>query len=310
MVLCMKYTILINQKAIIDAGFVKKTDLIDWAILGYIQDWMQSPKAQLKNGHVWLNYNHLIEEMPMLNLKAKQSISNRVKKLHNLKLIDKFQDKDDLRLYVKVTDLYSQVVVFNDVPEKGHPSQSRNTCLLEGTDYGEKETQPTDFEDVHEIGQGVPFEERGVPEKGHSTYHQDHSIFLSPSIGADAQNFEDVPPPSTPENLNDRQAAFQWAQSHPFWSGVITDNQRFLYNWAKRGKNGFRTQWEQYKAQQAQAEQQAQAPKVNQGGNGNAATQRTTTEDGRRNVRFDDLTESQKIAHRCGMGIAGINVTP
>jgi hypothetical protein len=112
----MKYTLgAINQIGIVDAGLDKKTDVIDWCILDYIFDWKNSPKANVLNGMVWLSYSHFIKEMPLLGLNDKSSVSKRVKKLKELKLIDTFQSPDDMRLYAKTTDLYYSIVKFSSV---------------------------------------------------------------------------------------------------------------------------------------------------------------------------------------------------
>ena len=124
----MKYTINVNQKAIADAGFFekRKTDLIDWAILGYIAHWMLNPKATKDGeGRVWINYKHLWSEMPALNISSKPTISRRLKKLEKLKLLDNHQNNFDKRLFSKVTGVYFQATEFTSdfcrVTETEHP---------------------------------------------------------------------------------------------------------------------------------------------------------------------------------------------
>ena len=70
--LTMKYTILINQAAVVEAGLHKITDLVDWAILEYIVAWQTNPEAERnQDDFVWINYKHFIAEMPLVGLNTK-----------------------------------------------------------------------------------------------------------------------------------------------------------------------------------------------------------------------------------------------
>jgi len=107
----MKYTILINQAGIVDAGLADKTDFSDWAILEYIVAWQSHSNAMRYGDHIWLNYKNLLSEIPMLCVRTKSGISTRIARLRDLKLLSTKQT-DDNRLYVKVTDFYLSVVGF------------------------------------------------------------------------------------------------------------------------------------------------------------------------------------------------------
>lgn len=102
----MKYSIFINQYAITKLGLDKKTDLIDWAILDYLKDWTFATKKKTLTldgkEYIWINYNHLLEQMPLLGFKDKHSIGDRVKKFKLLNLIETFQSKDNT-LYFRFT---------------------------------------------------------------------------------------------------------------------------------------------------------------------------------------------------------------
>jgi hypothetical protein len=104
----MKYTILINQAHVFNAGLHTSTDLIDWAILDYIKAWQVNPKAARLDDHVWINYNHLIKEMPLLGLNSKGAVSNRIAKLRDLNLIGSVQD-DFGRLFIKTSQFFSNL---------------------------------------------------------------------------------------------------------------------------------------------------------------------------------------------------------
>lgn len=104
----MKYTILINQAHVFNAGLHTSTDLIDWAILDYINAWQANPKAARLQDHVWINYNHLIKEMPLLGLNSKGAVSNRISKLRHLNLIKSVED-DFGRLFIKTSQFFTDL---------------------------------------------------------------------------------------------------------------------------------------------------------------------------------------------------------
>ena len=107
----MKYTILINQAAVVEAGLHKTTDLVDWAILEYIQTWQTNPEAERLDDFVWINYKHFIAEMPLVGLNTKGSVSRRLTKLEELSLIEKVLDEDG-RAFCKTTVLFHQITQF------------------------------------------------------------------------------------------------------------------------------------------------------------------------------------------------------
>lgn len=103
----MKYTIVINQVGVVKAGLLGITDFSDWAIIGYIKDLFAHPKSTKlpfkDNLYVWINYAHIIEEMPMLGISTKNPLSDRFKKLKKLSLIDTVALKDNT-VYVRLTE--------------------------------------------------------------------------------------------------------------------------------------------------------------------------------------------------------------
>ena len=113
----MKYNILINQLGVAKAGLAGKTDLADWAIIDYLQQWYFAERKKTifvqERGinYVWLNYKHLIEEMPLLGIKDKDALSNRIKKLKQLGLIDTFQTADRT-LYFILTPKCVEIIGF------------------------------------------------------------------------------------------------------------------------------------------------------------------------------------------------------
>jgi hypothetical protein len=102
----VKYTIFINQLACYRMGLCEKLDITDLAILDYIHGWCVAPRADRiildHEEYTRINYAHLIEEMPVLRIREKDTISTRIKKIRDLALIKTFQAKDNT-LYVRQT---------------------------------------------------------------------------------------------------------------------------------------------------------------------------------------------------------------
>lgn len=96
----MQYNIRINQLAL---SGEKNLDITDCAILDYLiwiclsQD--SRVEKQRYKGYTWVNYKHLIQEMPLLRIKSTSSISVRINKLVKAKLIKTIRKKDN-RLFV------------------------------------------------------------------------------------------------------------------------------------------------------------------------------------------------------------------
>mgnify|MGYP001176951067 CR=1 FL=1 len=103
----MKYNIYINQKALINS----KLDLKDAAILDYIKAFCGVDDKRVKqlvvseNGmdykYTWINFNHLIKEMPILGIKQKASISERIKNIEKRGYIKCFM-APERSLYIRI----------------------------------------------------------------------------------------------------------------------------------------------------------------------------------------------------------------
>ena len=90
----MKYTATINLAGIHDAGLSDKTDLADWVIIEYIFEWYAVTTATRRGDKVWINFRHMIAEIPILGIKSKSAISARLKKLASLGLLDIEHDEE------------------------------------------------------------------------------------------------------------------------------------------------------------------------------------------------------------------------
>jgi len=130
----VKYTITINQVGIARAGLDKKTDVTDWMIIDYLKEWFFSgyakkvaftdPSKGTHTDYVWVNYNHLMENLPLIHIKDKDAISKRFKKLKKLKLIDTKKMPDN-SLYFILTPGCIDTCFYKEENENDLPLQKK-----------------------------------------------------------------------------------------------------------------------------------------------------------------------------------------
>ena len=105
----MKYTIRINQLALANT----KLDLKDATILDYLIGFCSADDKNIKQlsfseggkdyRYTWINFNYLIKEMPLLRLKSKASISDRITNIQKAGFIKTFK-APDRSLYIRLTE--------------------------------------------------------------------------------------------------------------------------------------------------------------------------------------------------------------
>ena len=113
----MKYSIFINQKNITELA--PKLDIVDAAILDFLIHFCSSDDKKIKQmtfqeegisyRYTWINYGYLIEQMPLLGIRQKTSITNRLQKISDEGFIKTFYAKDQnvyIRLTEKIKSLY------------------------------------------------------------------------------------------------------------------------------------------------------------------------------------------------------------
>jgi hypothetical protein len=109
----MKYNININQKALAKYDI----DLKDMAIFDYIHVMCASVNKNIEKerfkGHTWINYERLIEDMPALRIKSRNTISARIANLENSGLVttEKKMINGHRRVFVKMTTQSDSVFV-------------------------------------------------------------------------------------------------------------------------------------------------------------------------------------------------------
>lgn len=105
----MKYSIFINQKLLQEVA--PEINLKDAAILDYVKNLCRSRskklcKVQSNDGKIytWMDYKHLLREMPLLGFKSTAAISYAIKRLEKSGFITTAQDEKTYRKYVTLTD--------------------------------------------------------------------------------------------------------------------------------------------------------------------------------------------------------------
>ncbi|MCF7819892.1 MAG: hypothetical protein K9M44_00270 [Candidatus Pacebacteria bacterium] len=105
----MKYNININQIVLSQT----RLDIIDGAILDYLYYLCSSRNKRVeekrKNGYTWVNFNYLMEEMPMLGIKSKSRISERIRKIAKEGFLRTMRDGN--KFYVELTEKIDEVFV-------------------------------------------------------------------------------------------------------------------------------------------------------------------------------------------------------
>lgn len=191
----MKFSTTINHAGVASIGMIGKTDLVDWCLLDYISNFEACEKAKKLGEKVWINFKHLIAEMPMLGLNSKSSVSNRIKKLRVLGLLETSQDLTDQKLYAQTSELYKTAA---------------NFCAY--TVLQEKPTVQTEKQPVHE--------------SEHKTVNQDYLINnLNQNHFSSSPAEEKTVISLSPE----QQEVFDWAVTHSFWHTATVSLETFKH---------------------------------------------------------------------------------
>ena len=129
----MKYSIQINQKAIVELN--KETganlDLKDATIISFFKDYTHFPKVkkQIINNEVfyWISYQWIIDENPLLEIENKDVLGRRIEKICNAGILQKFLDKKQgNKIYLAFGKNYQRLIT--DTPtysKQGSPTYSK-----------------------------------------------------------------------------------------------------------------------------------------------------------------------------------------
>ena len=110
----MKYTIQINQLAIIENEFnIKGTTLDTWALLDFLVFFNSAKNHKTLNrdgvSYLWINYNYIQENIPLCNL-YKQAIKKHLELLQKIGLIELIKDEAN-NVYFAFTQLIERLFV-------------------------------------------------------------------------------------------------------------------------------------------------------------------------------------------------------
>jgi hypothetical protein len=114
----MKFTLVINQKGVVDAGLVGKVNLHALCLLHYLTGWLtiDAAKTKIVNGNkfIWLRYERAIEENPLVfNPQAKltsrkNQLSAMIDHLRSVGLV--VTTKIGNRLFFRLTETALKIV--------------------------------------------------------------------------------------------------------------------------------------------------------------------------------------------------------
>jgi hypothetical protein len=109
----MKFTLVVRQAAVVEAGLVGKITVTDLCFLDYLRGWFFCEGAEIRvvggQKFVWLRYERAIEELPLLFspqaqiASRKNQLSNLIQKLREAELVE--TKKVGRRLFFRFTDL-------------------------------------------------------------------------------------------------------------------------------------------------------------------------------------------------------------
>ena len=113
----MKFTVSINQKAIVDLGLQDKLDFIDLAIYDFITEFMLCDDCQKmiigNEQYFWIKADLIIENMPLLGITTTRGINKRIERLIEYDLLERCPDNKNLRQsFFKVGKLYKEYKFF------------------------------------------------------------------------------------------------------------------------------------------------------------------------------------------------------
>lgn len=110
-------TLYINQAGVNNSDLVEYTDLVDWAMIGYLKFMYELNKNGVVSKTVeggeftWIKYSRLIDELPLIGITRIESISRRFNKLRRLGLIETDESKNREAWY-RTTEMARDVLDF------------------------------------------------------------------------------------------------------------------------------------------------------------------------------------------------------
>lgn len=127
----MKFTVNINQKAVVDLGLQGKLDFIDLAIYDFVIEFMLCDDCHRINigneQYYWIKADLIIENLPLLGITTARGVNKRIEKLIECNLLERCPDNKNLRQsFFKVGKLYKEYKFFT-WNESSKPSWNKNS---------------------------------------------------------------------------------------------------------------------------------------------------------------------------------------
>lgn len=140
----MKYTIEINQYVLSKTSL----DIIDASILNYLYYLCSSKSKKIedkrKGEWTWVDYKHLLEEMPLLKIKSIGALTPRITKIANEGYIE-LKREEHQKLYIKITEkideLFIQVNRAIHVDEQSYSSRRTDNNTIYNNTNIDKESK-------------------------------------------------------------------------------------------------------------------------------------------------------------------------
>lgn len=120
----MQYSININQRAVIENGF--DLDLLDMAIFDFIIKFTQTEKcARITDGgavYYMISHTLIIKQLPMLRIKTSNGILNRINKLIDAGLLERYPRMEQLKKsFYKIGPNASKIFFSQDAKDISQP---------------------------------------------------------------------------------------------------------------------------------------------------------------------------------------------
>lgn len=147
----MKYSIYINQLAF--STRFPELDIIDAAIFDFMSQFMLSKGIEILDDEYgrwyWINYNKVAEDLPIINIKSRDGIYRRIKKLAEVGLLEAHPDNMSHRKTYFRQGKYFDIVHFKPSDENRVPrTDIRGTLGQETEGTSDENTRDTYIKDT------------------------------------------------------------------------------------------------------------------------------------------------------------------
>lgn len=140
----MKYNIFINQKVLVELA--PNLDIKDGAILNYLYDFcaaddkntdqMNFIEGGINYRYTWVDFSHLVQNLPILQFRQTSSISQRLKRIEKAGFIktkiDYSEQTGHKKTYIRLTEKIKFLNFSNDTLITGIISQDEKKSIKDG----------------------------------------------------------------------------------------------------------------------------------------------------------------------------------